>query len=169
MFRALFSVISTGQLSRSSALPEALTDPWLVSISSASSFMLPSILLTLSSMLKTVRSVSPVRRNCSPLNSSILRFSGRCTSVISGRTGFEKRSFSVSPSGFSSGCGFWIFGSTISSCATSATFGSAISSPCREVGVRVRFFSCQRRPEVKSITDTVVSSILIFTLSSATR
>jgi hypothetical protein len=30
---------------------------------------------------------------------------------------------------FSSGCGFWIFGSTISSCATSATFGSAISSP----------------------------------------
>ena len=127
------------------------------------------MLLTFSSMVRTVMSVSPVTRNCSPLNSSMFRLSGKCTSVISGNTGREKRSFSVSPSGFSSGCGFSIFGSTTSSCATSATFGRAISRPFSDVGFRVRVFSCQFRPEVKSITDTVVSSILMLTLSSATR
>ncbi|CCJ86250.1 hypothetical protein BN133_2627 [Cronobacter dublinensis 582] len=156
--------MSTGQLLRSSALPVAFTVPWFESISSVSSFVTPSTLLIFTSIVLTVISVSPVRRSCSPRKLSTVRFSGRCTSVISGSTGLANRSRSVSPSGFSCGCGLLTFGSTTSSCATSAALGRAISSPCKEVGLSVRLRLSQARPELKSITDTSVSSINYNTL-----
>ena len=127
------------------------------------------MLLTLSSILLTVISVSPVKRSCSPRNSSILRLSGRCTSVICGSSGLAKSCFRDSPSGNSSGFGLSTFGSTTCSCATLATFGRAISRPLSEVGFRVRFFSSQFSAEEKFMTETVVSSMLILTLLSATR
>ncbi|MNC71632.1 hypothetical protein D3C75_1225780 [compost metagenome] len=69
IFSVVLSVKSTGHLSRSSALPVALTIPCEESTSSASSFREPSMLLTFSNKLLTSKSVSPVRRSCEPRNS----------------------------------------------------------------------------------------------------
>ncbi|MNM14575.1 hypothetical protein D3C81_247880 [compost metagenome] len=182
IFSVPFATISTGQLPVSVACPWADSVPCGDFTSKLSSWICWSLVLACSSRLVINTSVSPVSRSCSPLISLTVISSGRRMSGRSGNSGLANSSFSVSPSGFSSGCGAGLaasstfsptfFATSTTGCTASGNgfcgvFGRAISSELILVGNRVSARSCHCAPVRNSPSEIAVSSTLTLTLFSA--